>query len=626
MNMKRTVSAMLVLFAASAVAFALDISDPIAHWRFDEGSGDIAFDSAGNNHGTLYGNPTWIAGKVGSHALDFDAVDDYVLVPASPDLPYGSIARTITMWIYTNPSSWRNNETSPFNYGLRSRRQAFGLDMHPHPYMQFYTWEDDLVFNTNAPREGWIHVALMYDGNRIIKAYTQGEFRGSRTLGGLLNTGFSDIEIGTFAHWYFTGKIDDVRIYDRALTPEEIEQLYLEGAADPVAHWKFDEGVGTTACDSADDNDGDIYGAQWTTGVLNGALDFDGFDDYVGLPDNDPVWLPQNDFTLCAWVLFDTTPASSESMILDLNYCHSGSLSNALGCVLCINPVVEKLGFGITTTTSVNEDLLSDYVLLADKWYHLVAVRNGTSQALYIDGQLDASRTCSPAPIKYFGGYDDDRVNIGLESKSYDPRIRYHDGSIDDVRIYDRALSAEEIEQLYEGTFPAIIDVDIKPRSCPNPLNLESKGLLPTAVLGTQDFDVNAVDPASIMLAGVSALRSNYGDVATPVIDGNECECNAEGPDGFVDLTLKFKTPQVVEQIIGSLEDPVAGDELVLVLTGALYDGTLIQGEECIVLVGNVPRALAAKRADIDGDGMINLHDFALLAGYWLEPAETDGF
>ncbi|MHC4335449.1 MAG: hypothetical protein ACYSUV_17125 [Planctomycetota bacterium] len=57
MNMKKTVSAMLVLLAASAAAFALDISDPIAHWRFDEGSGDIAFDSAGNNHGTLYGNP-----------------------------------------------------------------------------------------------------------------------------------------------------------------------------------------------------------------------------------------------------------------------------------------------------------------------------------------------------------------------------------------------------------------------------------------------------------------------------------------------------------------------------------------------------------------------------------------
>jgi hypothetical protein len=283
-----------------------------------------------------------------------------------------------------------------------------------------------------------------------------------------------------------------------------------------LGHWEFDEGEGSVAYDSADSYDGVIRGAQWTTGVLNGALDFDGFDDYVGLPDNNPVWLPQNNFTLCAWVSFDTTPASSRSVILDLNYGHSGSLSHALGCVLCINPVVEKLAFGITTTTSLNEGgLLSDYVLLADKWYHLVAVRDGTFQGLYINGQLDVSRTCSPSPIKYFGTYDDDRVNIGVESKSYNPTIRYHDGLIDDVRIYDRALSDQEIQDLYEGPFAIMVGADIKPGSCPNPLNLASRGVLPVAILGTEDFNVNDIDPTSIRLKcsdaseGIAAVRSS---------------------------------------------------------------------------------------------------------------------
>jgi hypothetical protein len=176
------------------------------------------------------------------------------------------------------------------------------------------------------------------------------------------------------------------------------------------------------------------------------------------------------------------------------------------------------------------------------------------------------------------------------------------------------------------GDIHESVIVDIKAGSCPNPLNLASKGHVSVAILGVEGFDVNAVDPASIRLAGVSAVRSNFEDVATPVIDGNECECNTEGPDGFTDLTLKFKTAQIVEQIIGSLDDPAAGDEIVLILTGALYDGTPINGEDCIVLVGNVPRALAAKRADIDGDGMVSLYDFAILADYWLEPAETDDF
>ena len=156
MKAERKLLAVLILSMTSVSALAADISDPVAHWRFDEGEGMTAFDSAGNNDGTLYGDPAWVIGKVGSYALDFDAVDDYVLVPASSELPYGSTARTVTVWLFTNPSSWRNNATSPFHYGLRSRRQAFGLDMHPYPYMQFYTWEDDLVFNTNVPDEGWV--------------------------------------------------------------------------------------------------------------------------------------------------------------------------------------------------------------------------------------------------------------------------------------------------------------------------------------------------------------------------------------------------------------------------------------------------------------------------------------
>jgi hypothetical protein len=190
--------------------------------------------------------------------------------------------------------------------------------------------------------------------------------------------------------------------------------------------------------------------------------------------------------------------------------------------------------------------------------------------------------------------------------------------------MYSRALSAEEVQQLYQGGLPAIIDVDIKPGSCPNPLNLASRGVLPVAILGREEFDVNTVDAASIMFAGVSAVRSSYEDVAAPLMDGNDCECNTAGPDGHLDLTVKFKTPQVVEQIIPLLDGLVAGDELVLTLTGALSDGTLIEGQECVVLVGNVPRALAAVKSDITEDGIVNMHDLAVLTEYWLESASIE--
>jgi hypothetical protein len=91
------------------------------------------------------------------------------------------------------------------------------------------------------------------------------------------------------------------------------------------------------------------------------------------------------------------------------------------------------------------------------------------------------------------------------------------------------------------------VDVDIKPGSCPNPLNKKSKGVLPVAVLGTEDFDVTAIDPETIELTlegvegGVSPLRWNYEDVATP-FEGELCDCHELEGDGILDLTLKFDT------------------------------------------------------------------------------------
>jgi len=168
---------------------------------------------------------------------------------------------------------------------------------------------------------------------------------------------------------------------------------------------------------------------------------------------------------------------------------------------------------------------------------------------------------------------------------------------------------------------PPIISValDIKPGSCPNPLNVDSKGVLPVAILGTVEFDVNQIDIASIRLERVAPIRSNYEDVATPVSDGNECECTTEGPDGYTDLTLKFKTPQIVEALLIEHGELVAGDVLVLTLTGQLSDATPIEGADCVVVVGKVPKSVAAKITDVNEDGVVNVLDMAMLARSWLE-------
>ena len=130
------------------------------------------------------------------------------------------------------------------------------------------------------------------------------------------------------------------------------------------------------------------------------------------------------------------------------------------------------------------------------------------------------------------------------------------------------------------------VPVDIKPQSCPNPLNVKSKGALSVAILGTEDFDVNDVDPATIALAGVSPLRWDWEDVATPFepfVGKEDCmeDCIIEGPDGYLDLTLKFDNQEIVAAL-GAVED---GECLVLTLTGNLLGGAPIVGEDVVIII-----------------------------------------
>jgi hypothetical protein len=113
---------------------------------------------------------------------------------------------------------------------------------------------------------------------------------------------------------------------------------------------------------------------------------------------------------------------------------------------------------------------------------------------------------------------------------------------------------------------------------------VKDKGVLPVAILGSEDFDVFNINPASIRLEDIPAARSSYEDVATPVPDGTEiCECTTEGPDGYLDLTLKFN----VQDIVTALGEVNDGDELELTLTGVLAEvfGEIpIEGTDCVVI------------------------------------------
>ena len=130
--------------------------------------------------------------------------------------------------------------------------------------------------------------------------------------------------------------------------------------------------------------------------------------------------------------------------------------------------------------------------------------------------------------------------------------------------------------------------VDIKPGSCPNPFYLKSQGVLPVAILGTDDFDVQYVDPASIRLSrgeypGVPPPRWAHEDVAAP-FSGPTCQCHDLNGDGYLDLTLKFDSRELIQTLELNGE---AGNTITLWLTGNLIPelgGTPIRGRDCILI------------------------------------------
>jgi hypothetical protein len=148
-----------------------------------------------------------------------------------------------------------------------------------------------------------------------------------------------------------------------------------------------------------------------------------------------------------------------------------------------------------------------------------------------------------------------------------------------DGAIYDEQLVTITVPDRY------VVPVDIKPTSCPNPLNTKSGGVLPVAVMGTDEFNVSLIDPETVKLMGIEPLRYSYEDVGTPYYPfvGKEgaYACTEEGRDGIEDMTFKFN-----KKLIASAIGPVSrGEVIILPFTALTYDGVVVEGEDVMIIV-----------------------------------------
>ena len=212
----------------------------LAYWPFDEEADNTARDYSGlGNDGIVFGALWTPEGKIGG-ALSFDGVNDSVRIPDSPSLASAHNQITVAFWIYpTNLSTaWstvmhRTSATdSWFDWQVYAR--AVDAKTTNNPVFRV-DWDFDSVMDTDEEVEGdvvlrtnrWYFIACTYDGSQM-KFYIDATLRGSTTKasGTIPNSG-SDIWIGGNGVWgeYFSGLIDEIRIYDHALSEEEIQIL-----------------------------------------------------------------------------------------------------------------------------------------------------------------------------------------------------------------------------------------------------------------------------------------------------------------------------------------------------------------------------------------------------------------
>ncbi len=117
-------------------------------------------------------------------------------------------------------------------------------------------------------------------------------------------------------------------------------------------------------------------------------------------------------------------------------------------------------------------------------------------------------------------------------------------------------------------------------------MKVKKEDVIQITILGAEDFDVTNINPDTIQLSrkgfqdGFTPISWKDKDVATP-FDGELCECHKLKGDGYADLCLKFDASEIVSALGAANE----GDVLELTITGELFDGTLIGGADCMVVV-----------------------------------------
>jgi len=509
----------LLLVSASAPAG----SGLIAAYSFDEGLGATAGDASGNgNTGSVVGG-TWVQGKFGS-AINLNGTSDHVDLPALGT--FYKTGFTFEAWVKKASTSHVDAAVVGTWTSNGSGGPMIWVDhVAGHYYLTANQGFSNYLDSGQTPTAGtWQYLTGTFDGTTA-SFYINGLLVASRTFTG--NVGDSNTwRIGSYGSspgGFFDGAVDQVRIYDHALTQAQVQtdmntpvgpvdsgpptqptaltqtaststsvsvgwtastddvgvtayDVFQNGtkigsttstsytltgldcgttytiavaARDAagnsstqatasattsacgsnqglVAAYSFDEGAGTVLNDnSGNGNNGTIVGGTWTSGRFRSALHFNGTSDRVDLPPLGTFY--KNAFTIEAWVKKDTSTKSDVAVV-------GTWASGQGGPMLWIDYVSSHLDLTLNSGGSNYVD--SGQLLTAGQWQYLTGTYDGTTAKVYINGVLVAS--------KAFSGNVGDSNSWRIGSYGSSP-TGFFDGTIDEVRIYNRALAPSEV-------------------------------------------------------------------------------------------------------------------------------------------------------------------------------------
>lgn len=439
----------------------------VGYWTFDgaDTTSTTATDRSGNsNTGTLTNGPTVTSGKLGQ-ALSFDGTDDYVSVVDTASL---RVTNNFTFSFWFKPGNLSQSNTYIISRGQGANQTAI-LWEYTNNQVEFF----GNGYTGSDPRTGsgitisdtdWHHISYAYNGTTW-SGYLDGTqvFSTTRTFS-LEGSAASGFTMGSAASGsaFVNASIDEVRVYNTALTVAQIQSLYKAGDSDVMnvadingnlnsgltGYWALNEGAGTSILNSA------VVGGStsltgtpsWVTGQVGSALDFDGIDDTANVA-YDAAFTSSTMLTYSFWAKPDLN--DGYGILGSLN----GENSSSYGRISIDNAGVQagtpqmlitrNIG-GTTTTRTVT------FTYPVSTWFHYVYTYDGVSERVYINGSLSGEWAQT--------GTFASNTEFGLVLGRGHTVAQYYDGALDEVRMYNRALSATEAAQLYRYSGPAAAD------------------------------------------------------------------------------------------------------------------------------------------------------------------------